>query len=336
MVVKKKMAIGCLLFVNILLLICCWKFSYLQKSPTYDLKMEAVAKTIAAQQIIGDRLIGEEYTPITTTLGAKEAKLLSANPDFAAVAVDMLCTAGVRAGDSVAVNMSSSFPALNIAVISAIDALSAKPIIVSSIGASTWGANRPDFTWIDMECQLVENNLWPWRSRAVSIGGSQDRGNGLTDEGVQFIMQAIERSGVTFLESASLSEAINLRIELYKAENHGNLPKVLVNVGGSHVIFGEQGHNSMLRQGLTMGYNPSLAGNNGLVAEFVNANRPIIHFININRLAAEYGIYSASQTGVGKAFYYKDIPLFLRIILLCCILGNFFLLYYGGKRAWWK
>lgn len=334
-VMNRKWIIGCLAAVNIVFFIVCWQYTFWQNSVTYDVKMQAVTKVKAAQQIIGERLLGEEYTPITTTLGAYEAKVLSTNPDFAAVIVDMLFTADIHKGDAVAVNMSGSFPALNIAAIAAVDALGAKPVIVSSIGASTWGANRPDFTWIDMERSLADGGLWPWRSSAVSIGGGGDQGHGLSEEGLQLIQLAIARSGVMFLDSSSLKDAISKRVDLYKNENDGSLPKILINVGGSHVIFGEHGHDASLHQGLTQGYHPSLAKNSGLAAAFINANRPVIHLININRLAAEYAIRSdAGQHS--RVFQKMTLPEYLRIIIAFWIIGMLLLLYLGNKKAWWR
>ena len=335
MVAKKNVPTLLLLTVNLLFFIICWQRISLQNSQDYEIKMRAVDLTTRAQQIIGPRIIGEEYTPMTTTLGAHDAKLLSIHPDFAAVAVDMLQNVGIQAGDKVAVNMSSSFPALNIAVISAIDAIGASPVIVSSVGASTWGANRPDFTWLDMEKKLVDEGLWSWRSSAASRGGGEDQGNGLTPEGIGMLTAAIERSGVPLLEGNNLKDGIKERVLLYEAANQNVLPKVLVNVGGNHVIFGEGGHDKLLRQGVTQGYHPYLATTGGLAAEFLNANRGVIHFININRLAAHYDI-RPGEMGKSRVFYSLTIPFYLRMVIVVWVLGITGCMWYGKQRAWWK
>ena len=39
-------------------------------------------------------MIGDEYTPITTSLGSEEAKRTTANPDMAALLVQMLTEPG--------------------------------------------------------------------------------------------------------------------------------------------------------------------------------------------------------------------------------------------------
>lgn len=332
---RKKLAAFSLALANILFFSFCLCFTFSEKSPDYDIKMEAVAKSRTAQQIIGSRIIGEEYTPITTTLGAFDAKVLSTSPDFAAVAVDMLFNANVHASDVVAVNMSSSFPALNIAVIAAIDTVGAKPIIVSSVGSSMWGANRPEYTWADMENSLVTSGIWKWKSSATGIGGGQDMGSGLTEEGNQMIRQAIERSGVPLLESRNLEDAINQRLDIYRKNNDGDLPKVLINIGGSHVIFGKSGHDFSLRQGLNKGFYPLLAGNDGLAAKFINAKIPVIHFININRLATQYDIRSANEIGKSKVFKSVTMPIYIRIAIICWLLGISFLLVRGSRKAWW-
>lgn len=324
-----------LVLVNVLFFIFCWHHISWQSSYDYELKMKAVGLAIRAQKIIGSQMIGEEYTPMTTTLGSYDAKHLSTHPDFAAVAVDMLQSVGIRAGDQVAVNMSSSFPALNIAVIAAVDTIGATPIIVSSVGSSTWGANRPDFTWLDMEKKLVDEGLWSWRSRAVGRGGGGDQGNGLTPEGLEMITTAIERSGLPLLEGFTLGEAITGRVQLYERANQGILPKVLVNIGGSHVIFGEQGHDGFLHQGVTQGYHPYLSMAGGLAAQFVNANRSVIHFININRLAAHYEI-KMGEIGKSRVFHSRIVPVYLRIVIGIWLVGVLVCMWYGKGKKWWQ
>lgn len=306
-----------------------------EKSPDYAIKAAAAAKAVAAQKIIGPRLLGEEYTLITTTLAPYTAKILSQHPDFAAVAVHMLTAAGVKSGDRVAVNLSGSFPALNIAVIAAIDAIGARPIITSSVGSSTWGANRPDYTWLDMEQTLLDNDLWPWRSAAASLGGEGDTGGGLFPEGEELAGQAIARSGVALIAARNLTGAIDRRIESYRDDN-GILPQALVNVGGNHVIFGQHGHSAPLRQGLTNQYRPSLSTVDGLAERFIQANRPVIHFINIARLAAQYGIRDGGGAGQSSVYYTYTLPPYLRIMMILCVLAVVALLQRGRMEGWWK
>ncbi|MBM3789416.1 MAG: poly-gamma-glutamate system protein, partial [Acidobacteria bacterium] len=60
-------------------------------------------------------LIGPEDGELTTSVGHLEAKRTTANPDMAALIVHLLCRAGAKAGDTIAVGSSGSFPALLVA-----------------------------------------------------------------------------------------------------------------------------------------------------------------------------------------------------------------------------
>ena len=308
-------------------------FKY-QHAPHFDVKSEAISKTIEAQNIIGDRLVGPEFTLITTTLGAAEAKRLSLHPDFSAVITCWLIDAGLKAGDKVAVNFSGSFPALNIATLAAIHSLRLEPIIISSVGASTWGATDPSYTWLDIEQSLVEAGLWNWKSTAASLGGVADRGRGLFPEGIELAREAIRRNKLVELQPNSVNDAIDQRLTIYRSAS-GTLPSALVNVGGNHVIFGEKGHALPLRQGLTFGYHPELSGGQGLSLPFFTANRPVIHIINIRELAAEYGISANTPIGTSRVLLKPYLTLPLRIGVWLWIIASICILYLGNRRAWW-
>lgn len=301
-----------------------------------EAERKAIALAKRAQAIIGDRLIGPEYTPITTTLAPLEAKRLSTDPRFAAVAFRCLKEAGIGPGDRVALNFTGSFPALDIAVLAAVTAIGARPVLVSSVGASTYGATDPDFTWLDMERAIAEAGVWPWRSRAASIGGARDRGNGLFPEGVELAEAAIRRSGVPALRPADARESVALRARIFE-EDTGTLPPVLVNVGGSLAFFGPRGHRAPLREGLTRGYHPGLALSDGLAALFLRSNRPVIHFINVKRLAARYGIRQgdapADSGGLPPA---RREPLAMKVLIAFWIVASFAFLHYGRRRGWWR
>ena len=101
-------------------------------------------------------MLGEDYTPITTTIGAPDAKRTTADPDMAALCVQLLEEAGVKAGDAVGAGFSGSFPAMDLAVLCACAAMDVKVIYIASAGASTYGANQVDLTFPDMVLHLVE------------------------------------------------------------------------------------------------------------------------------------------------------------------------------------
>ena len=102
-------------------------------------------------------LIGMENSIITTSIGHLRAKRTSTNPNLAGLVVYFLNDCGVKRGDVIAVGASSSFPALVVATLAAAKALGLKPLVISSLGASQWGANDPDFHWLKMWGCLQKN-----------------------------------------------------------------------------------------------------------------------------------------------------------------------------------
>jgi poly-gamma-glutamate system protein len=298
-----------------------------------DRKWQAVALVEKAHEILGGRLLGPEYTPITTTLAPHEAKRLSLHPDFGAVAVQLLMDAGIRTGDPIAINLSGSFPGLNIAVLAAVQAAGARPIIVSSVGASTWGATDPENTWLDMEQSLLAAGIWPWHSTAAAIGGVGDRGGGLSEEGIAQAKLSIKRAGIPAIESGNLDEAIAERVSIFKEANNA-LPAVLVNVGGNHVFFGSKGHRAPLKEGLSCGYPADRADADGLAAIFLSSNRPVIHFINIRKMAAEYGIGPDSPIGSSKVFTSRSVPTRIRWLIVLWLTVMLPVMRYGRKRGY--
>ncbi len=99
-----------LVLASFLVLVCARGTVRHEPDAAYPSMAAAVAAAVRAQAAVGDRIIGPEYTEITTTLGPLAAKKLSLHPDFAALAVRYLLAAGVGPGDRVAVNFSGSFP----------------------------------------------------------------------------------------------------------------------------------------------------------------------------------------------------------------------------------
>lgn len=334
MVNRSVMTLGLLSAFVLAVLGLCLQFAETKPAADASAKTNAVELATRARASLGDRLPGPEYSLITTTIGSEDAKLLSLHPDFAAVAVDLLRQAGVQPGDRVALNVSGSFPGLNIAVLSALTALDAQPVLVSSVGASTWGATNPFDTWLDMEQSLIKAGIWQWHSLAASPGGVADRGGGLDKEGLALIRAAMLRNSVPELGSSSVADGVSRRLALYRDRN--GLPAALINIGGSHVMFGSRGHTAPLRQGLTTGYRPTPAPADSLAAPFLAANRPVIHFINVRRLAAHYQIAANSPPGSSLVFHERTLSLALRWFAGLSLAIVLVLLRQGRRLGWWN
>jgi poly-gamma-glutamate system protein len=269
-------------------------------------------------------LIGISISPTTSDTGFLPAKQTSINPNFAAVIVHLLKLCSVREGDLVAVGPSGSFPAINIAAYAAIQTLKLKPIIISSAAASQWGANAPDFLWIDMERILVEKHLFPFRSLAASRGGGDDRGFGLSKEGRQMLDQSIQRNGLQFLDVKTSAEGTERRMQIYSEQAGGSAIKAYINIGGGTASVGTTVSKKMFKPGLNRTAPRGAAAIDSVLTRFANEGIPVIHMVYVTELAQRYGLAIQPSTmpaiGQGKVFYKEEYNTWLALAALLAIL----------------
>ncbi len=282
-------------------------------------------------------LIGQEYTLITTDRGYIEAKLSSTNPNFAAIVVQLLKEAGVGEKDNVAVAMTGSFPALNIAVMAALETLKAKPIVISSLGSSNWGANDPYFTWLDMENILFESKIFHSKSIAASIGGGADVGRGLSPEGRELILEAIERNNIPLIKKPHLEQSIAERMELYNKASAGNELKAFINIGGGIASIGNTVNGKIIPPGLTERLPMSNFPVRGVMIQMGQNEIPLIHLLNINKLLREYGLPESPvplpEPGDGEIFIKKKYSVLITSIVVFVLLVIIILVYYMEQRS---
>lgn len=272
-------------------------------------------------------LIGQEFTLTTTDRGVLESKLTSVNPNFAALFVQYFRDVGLEAGDDVAIAMTGSFPALNIAVLAAAEELQLKPQVITSVGASMWGANNPDFTWLDMEKLLHDRHLLSTRSLAASLGGSNDRGRGMSPEGRQLLERAVERSGIPLIIRPTVDESIRDRIALYDEAAWPRGIKAYVNIGGSSASIGTRLNGTLIPSGVNQSLKPYNWSQRGVLHEYARRRVPVIHMLRIESIAEAHGFPVAPDVipAVGEgAIFHREvydlkvvIPLFLIFALLC-------------------
>lgn len=267
-------------------------------------------------------LIGDEYTLITTTLGDLPAKRTSTNPNFAALVVELFHQLGLAPGDKIAVNCSGSFPALNIAVLCAIDTLSLDPVIISSFGASTHGANQPGLTYPDMEYALYQAGLVRHKSDYLSIGGNLDIGTDMDPRLTAEIRARLEADGYPFLYDENLYRNIENRYAYY---NEGTPVKCLVNVGGNDASFGD----SMVMVHAAGGILTELSEKDhstGLVQLALADGIPVVHLLNLKGLAADYGLpfdpVPLPTVGEGAVYYHVTYrkPLAAAVLLAAVLM----------------
>jgi poly-gamma-glutamate system protein len=237
-------------------------------------------------------IVGDEFTPLTTSVGDAAAKRTAANPAFAGVAAAYFERAGLRAGDAVAIGGSGSFPAFVLAALCAARALDLRPVLIYSIGSSMYGANIPGFTFVDMLARLREGGLLPYPITAVAPGGEHDGGRGvLFDEDGTTLIDEARRSGLPLVEGATLADRIRRRLQIYDEAAGGRPIRCFVNVGGATANYGDTAASLDVLPGLVLRV-PVLPSSpsRGLLFEFAARGVPVVHLLHVKGLARDNGL----------------------------------------------
>jgi poly-gamma-glutamate system protein len=234
-------------------------------------------------------LIGPEYSPLFTTLGQLEAKRTTTNPDVAGLVVHLLARAGVSAGDTIALGCSASFPALMIAALAAAEAMGVHPVTILSLGASAYGATRPELNLLDIHDLLLNEGILTTAPAAVSLGGEGDVGADFDLAFRESLLRQIEGSGVPLVHDPDLRGNVARRMAIYLGEPGGRVA-AFVNIGGADANLGT----SPLVLRVEPGLNTDLAlpppAQRGVLFEMAARGVPVIHLLHIRGLALRYGL----------------------------------------------
>jgi poly-gamma-glutamate system protein len=235
-------------------------------------------------------LVGVERSEITTSLGSVAAKRTTANPDFAALVVSLLHEAGVRRGDVVAVGASSSFPALIVATLAAAEAMGVEPLVVSSLGASEWGANLPGFHWLDMEDCLRAAGLLDVRPVARALGGEGDVGQDMDPAGRALLETRLRAGRAPTIEEPDLPRNVAARLDAYRRAAGARPVKAFVNIGGSWANMGIDASVLELEPGLAPRVPLPPPERRGVIQAMAAAGVPVVHLLNVKGLCGRYGL----------------------------------------------
>jgi poly-gamma-glutamate system protein len=238
----------------------------------------------------GTGLIGVEQSAITTSAGRLEAKRTTTDPAFAGLVASLLREAGVRRGDVVAVGASSSFPALIVATLAAAKVMGVEPLVISSLGASQWGANVAEFTWLGMEECLRRAGLIDVVPIARSVGGEGDGGRDMDPSGRSALAGEIRAGRAPFIQEPDLERNVARRMALYR-EHAGPRPiKAFINVGGSWANLGTDAEVLKLEPGLARDVFIPPPSRRGVIQAMAAAGVPVIHLLNVKGLCERYGL----------------------------------------------
>jgi len=269
-------------------------------------------------------MIGLPQSPITSKPGQLRAKQHTVNPNWGAVMVDLYKEARLKAGDTVAMGFSGSFPALNLAALVAAEVLKLKVIPITSVASSTWGANDPKFTWLDMERILWEEGIITHKSVAASFGGLEDSELGKSKKKREVLRTVIERNGLYPLEFETGKEQVDERMAIYwKAAGESRIA-VYVNVGGSTVSVGTKEVKKLFNPGLNKKPPQGVLDVDSVMTRFAVEGLPVIHMVNIQKLLQKYGLPEnpvvIPSVGEGNMYTKIEYNVYLVVINLIVML----------------
>lgn len=238
-------------------------------------------------------LIGVESSVLTTTVGDLVAKRTTTTTAFAALVVRYFYELGLKPGDRIAIGASGSFPGMLLAVLSACAETGVEPVIITSIGASEYGANIEGLSNAEMVAVCRDAGIWPFMPAAISPGGDADQGISTlfrlepSDELARYAQNTAALLQVPFIKGNNLENSIALHMRIYQ---QAGAIKAFVNIGGADVNFGGDSDSLKLKPGLIL---PS-AGRQfklgGLVGYYLAHGVSVLHFLNIKGLAIQSGI----------------------------------------------
>ena len=189
-------------------------------------------------------------------------------------------------------------------------------VMMSSLGASSYGANQPGATWIDMESWLINSGAMPYPSYLLSPGAENDRGDGMLEEGQELIQEAAEQNGRTLYLPENLLESIQHKTRILEEEDI----RVLINIGGNQASLGGCAHASSLPNGLHKKLKLCRHPDRGIIQEISALGLPVIHLLNIRDLASSYGIDLAPGKQYAKSgylYYKQEVHRGILAIALC-------------------
>lgn len=262
---------------------------------------------LSEEDVLETGMIGDTFTGMTTTVGVVDAKRTAATTDMAAAAVDMLEKAGLKRGSVAGAAFSGSFPGWNLAVLSAAEEMGVRLVYTASAGASMYGANQPELTFLDMLLRLLDDGLLSERPALFSLGGDWDCGMEMFDEEHDMLFERFNNGFVPFLYEQDYEKNVAYRLALY--EELGPID-CFIGVGGNVTTIG-RGEDTLPPGVIRPGAVTETDAESGLLEIYNTRGIPVIHLLNIKQLAADYGVpYDPeTQSVIGEgAVYYETLP----------------------------
>jgi hypothetical protein len=187
-----------------------------------------------------------------------------------------------------------------------------------------------------MENILYKSNIFHYKSVAASIGGGNDLGRGLSPEGRDLIVRAIDRNKVEFINEKHLEDCIARRMEMYDKLSKGQPIKAFINVGGGIASLGNTINGQLIPSGLTQNLPLSNFPLHGVIIQMGKKGIPIIHLLNIDQLLEKYGLpinpVPLPEPGDGGIFVQKKYNVIITSIATSFLIVVIALIYLSERK----
>ncbi|PKN75329.1 MAG: hypothetical protein CVU49_03435 [Candidatus Cloacimonetes bacterium HGW-Cloacimonetes-2] len=274
------------------------------------LKAEIVARGIQIDPIddhFNTGLIGTRLSSITTDRGLLSDKTAALNPNIAAIFIEEFTKLRLNEGDYVAVGLTGSNPGVAISLYAAMKTMKLNPRIITAVSSASYGANREEITWLDMETILKSKGMIDFSTSYASFGGKDDLGIGLSDNGIQSLQEAIRRNNLPQLIGANLNDNVQLRYSAY----HDLLPegeryRAFINIGRGLANVGSEPNANLIPEGINRKLAEKEFEQEGVMMLMAKKNVPVFHFSRLLRWTRNYdipfGFEQIPTAGEGKVF----------------------------------
>jgi poly-gamma-glutamate system protein len=289
-------------------------------------------------------LVGPADGELFTTLGHLEAKRTTTVPDLAGLLVHLLQRAGVEPGDVIAIGASGSFPALLLATAAAAAALDAQPVVILSLGASSYGATRAELDLLHYHDMLHALGLFAAAPAAVSLGGAGDVGADLEPAIRARLLDRVRESGAPLVHEPDLERNVARRMTLYTGTPPGHegpgRVAAFVNIGGNTANIGASPLVLNVPAGLVDDVALPPPHQRGVIHQMAREDTPVLHLLHVRGLAARHGLAwdpvplpPAGSTRLRDHAGDRSAPFLLLAIAYFAALGGLALRARGRKPA---
>jgi poly-gamma-glutamate system protein len=212
------------------------------------------------------------------------------------------------------------------AALIAADVVGAETVTIASAGASSFGANIPEFGWLDMEKLLADAGIFSGRTVAASLGGTRDRALGMDRAGRKRLRQSIDDHGIFFIDVRQEIASIEERMRIYEEHAGGRRFAAYINAGGALVSLGPKSVKRLYQPGVNLRPHPRGIGVDSVTMRFLAQNVPVINLSKVVPLAEQFGLpiepSQLPEVGKGPVFANRSHDPLLVAALLAGLAGS--------------